>query len=478
MVTGKTKKIAVIGSGVGGAGIAALLAAKGCNVLVLERNSYPGGKAASFEKEGFIFDMGVHYCARGERGPLGEISRRVSGQLEFMKPDPFMRINLTRSGDIPVDMRPLMQRLRLALIGGIPVTKLIGAFRAISSMLRVQKESEIEPYDEMPMSEYLSRYSDDESLHKMISLFSWLLLAMPYTEASAGEFIWCFATWLNNASCSYPKGGFRAISSSYLRALERVGGKVEYGAEVKRIVVKDGRAVGVEIADRFIEADVVVSNAGIVNTIKLAGESNFDSSYVKKSSALKNSYSGVTVKYALDKEIFTIPIILHGWSREMMDLNTLPSNVEKDIIGEHPIIFMPIPSLADPALAPPGKQLAIACTFAPSEPEKNDYCNRLNDKLDQIIKDLFPEMKGHVMWEMRTTPLNAKATSGRATGDAIGLAQTYDQCGRNKPSPKMPMQSLYLVGCDAGGRGVGVDQAGDSALKVSEMILRDVGLQK
>ncbi len=475
MITGTTKKIVVIGSGVGGAGIAALLAAKGCNVLVLERNAYAGGKAASFEKEGFVFDMGVHYCARGERGPLGEISRRVSANLEFMKPSPFMRINLTRSGDIPVDLRPLIQRLRLALIGGIPVTKLTGAFRAISSMLRVQKETEIEPYDEMPMSEYLYRYSDDESLHKMISLFSWLLLAIPYNEASAGEFIWCFATWLNNASCSYPKGGFRAISTSYLLALERMGGKVEYNAEVKKIVVRDERAIGVEVGDRFIEADVVVSNAGIVNTIKLAGESNFDSGYVRKSLALKNSYSGVTVKYALDKEIFKIPIILHGWGREVMDLNTLPSNVVRDVIGEHPIIFMPIPSLADPSLAPKGKQLAIACTFAPSEPEKNDYCNRLNDKLDQIVKDLFPEIKDHVMWEMRTTPLHAKAASGRATGDAIGLAQTYDQCGRNKPSAKMPIENLYLVGCDAGGRGVGVDQAGDSALKVSEMILSAIG---
>jgi len=475
MVTDARKKVVVIGSGVGGAGIAALLAAKGCEVLVLERNNYPGGKAASFEKDGFIFDMGVHYCARGERGPLGEINRRVGGDLQFMKPDPFMRINLTRSGDIPVDLRPLIQRLRLAIIGGVPLTKFIGAFRALSSMLRVQKESEIERYDEMPMREYLSRYSDDESLHKLISLFSWLLLAIPYTEASAGEFIWCFASWLNNASCSYPKGGFRAISSSYLHALEERGGRIEYDADVKRIVVKDGRSVGVETADRFIEADVVVSNAGIVNTIKLAGESNFDTSYVQKSLALKNSYSGVTVKYALDKEVYTIPIILHGWGRDVMDLNTLPSNTEKDIIGEHPIIFMPIASNADPALAPKGKQLAIACTFAPSEPEKNDYCDRLNDKLDQIVKDLFPEMKDHVMWEMRTTPLNAKATSGRATGDAIGLAQTYNQCGRNKPSPKMPIENLYLVGCDAGGRGVGVDQAGDSALKVSDMILRNIG---
>jgi len=73
----KDKKVVVIGTGIGGSGIAALLAKEGAKVLVLERNDYPGGKAATFERDGFRYDTGVHWVARGEKGPLGEISRQV-----------------------------------------------------------------------------------------------------------------------------------------------------------------------------------------------------------------------------------------------------------------------------------------------------------------------------------------------------------------------------------------------------------------
>jgi prolycopene isomerase len=53
------------------------------------------------------------------------------------------------------------------------------------------------------------------------------------------------------------------------------------------------------------------------------------------------------------------------------------------------------------------------------------------------------------------------------------LLQSYDQVGENKPDPRTPVEGLYLVGCDAGGRGIGTEQAADSALKVSKMILSE-----
>ena len=465
------KKIIVIGSGVGGSGIAALLASKGNTVTVLERNAFSGGKAASFEKDGFTFDMGVHYCARGEKGPLGDITRKVGGDLRFMKPDPFMQMNLLRSGNVSVDLSPLRERLGLARIAGIPLLKSISTFRLINTMLSVKTEEDVAPIDEVPLADYLNRYTRDKSTHKLISLFTWLLLALPTNLASAGEFVWSFANWFNDASCSYPKGGFKEICGSFLRAVEKFGGTIQYSSQVNGIKVENGEAKGVLVNDTFMEADAVVSNAGIVNTIKLAGESNFPSDYVRNNYALMNSYSGVTVKYALDKKVFDIPIILHGWGKEEMDLNRLPRDVEKDVISNHPIIFMPIPSNPDPDLAPAGKQLAIACTFAPPDRDKSDYNNRLADNLDKVVKNLFPEIIPHIQWEMKTTPENARAASGRMHGDAIGLAQTFKQVGKNRPDPKTPVKNLYLVGSDAGGRGVGVDMAGDSAIKVSNLIV-------
>src|SRR5674476_88302 len=76
-------KVVVIGSGVGGSGCAALLASKGFDVTVLERNSFSGGKAASFEREGFTYDTGVHAVGSGDSGPLGDIAREVGADLQW-----------------------------------------------------------------------------------------------------------------------------------------------------------------------------------------------------------------------------------------------------------------------------------------------------------------------------------------------------------------------------------------------------------
>ena len=52
------KKVAVIGSGIGGLATSIRLALKNYDVSVFEANSYLGGKLSSFEKDGFTFDTG------------------------------------------------------------------------------------------------------------------------------------------------------------------------------------------------------------------------------------------------------------------------------------------------------------------------------------------------------------------------------------------------------------------------------------
>lgn len=52
------KKIAIIGSGLGGLSTAIRLASAGYEVEVFESNGYPGGKASSIEFDGFRFDAG------------------------------------------------------------------------------------------------------------------------------------------------------------------------------------------------------------------------------------------------------------------------------------------------------------------------------------------------------------------------------------------------------------------------------------
>ena len=51
-------KVVVIGAGFAGMAAAALMAKAGCAVTVLEKNEMAGGRARTWEKDGFMFDLG------------------------------------------------------------------------------------------------------------------------------------------------------------------------------------------------------------------------------------------------------------------------------------------------------------------------------------------------------------------------------------------------------------------------------------
>jgi len=55
-------------------------------------------------------------------------------------------------------------------------------------------------------------------------------------------------------------------------------------------------------------------------------------------------------------------------------------------------------------------------------------------------------------------------------GECFGLAQIVGQCGKHKPSPKAPISGLFYVGFDAGGNGLGTNQAVGSGLNVASLV--------
>ena len=97
------------------------------------------------------------------------------------------------------------------------------------------------------------------------------------------------------------------------------------------------------------------------------------------------------------------------------------------------------------------------------------------DKCDEIMFKVFPDMKNHIE---RREPYSSKEVSlltrekvlPNQGGECIGLAKLVGQGGLQKPSVKGPIQGLFFVGCDAGGYGVGTQQATDSGINVAGIV--------
>lgn len=457
------KKIIVIGAGVGGTACAALLAKAGHEVTVLESHSFLGGRCATLEKDGFVYDFGVHMFSRGDCGPHGDTSRRVGGDLQWITREPSCRVMGKMEFDFPLDIRPFSRQVKLAFQLGVRPQNLFGVWRLFRALMNGR---DVEANDNVFLEDYIFRYTDDERIHLFITCVSQLYFALSAKQSSAGEFIWSFSRMFKDAAFGYPKGGARAIPETFATALIRFGGTIRYEIPVTGIRIENNRAIGVDTADGFIPADLVISNAGLNRTIDLAGADQFPENYVSRARTLKYSNPYVTNTYALDRPVVPYPVVFY-----MPDIpaDKIFAHIKTKTAPENPYLFMPIPSNLDPNLAPPGKQLVIAGTpVAPGADD--DVCRQTLDRVDERVHKLFPEIKKAIIWQEQGTRADTTRITTHPPGGAIGLGQFPGQTGKQRPALQTPVDGLYLVGADAGSRGIGTELAVGSALNLADLL--------
>ena len=487
---GGRKSVVVVGAGIGGMGVGALLQARGYQVTVVEKNNFVGGKASSYERDGFVVDSAFHVFSQGRKGPHGIINEKIGGDLRWIVHDPFATARMGRGGGRKDTWQIPQSLFTAAPFGGLAylkgalrpsivktlktVLKNFGVKEFIMTLIKIAMVDEtfIASIDDMTFYEFISKFTEDEKIHRLMANLSLISFVVPYNEGSAGELLWCLIHSYRKGTMGVPMGGVRQIAGTYGRRLIAFDGNLRLGTGVKRIIVEDGKARGVETDEgEVIKADVVISNAGIKRTVEMAGEEHFPAQYVSYVKGLKESYAALMVKLALDRRIPGLPrlTLLHVPSTkgtEMVDF------LRTGGIAEEPPMCMIMPSDWDPSTAPPGRCLLLAGGMGNSQvtPENIDHCERILDNVENYIYELYPEVKDHIVWKERYSVDHVSRLTGRPTGECIGLGQYPGQVGAKKPSVIMPVKDLMLVGCDAGARGVGTEQAAYSAIYVANLL--------
>ena len=103
--------------------------------------------------------------------------------------------------------------------------------------------------------------------------------------------------------------------------------------------------------------------------------------------------------------------------------------------------------------------------------------DKTSGELGRLMFKAFPELEGAIedkdLYTTRdVSNLTRDSVLPGQGGETIGLAQIVGQCGPSKPSIKAPIRGLYFVGCDAGGTGVGTQQAIESGMNVADAVWR------
>ncbi len=447
----------IIGSGIGGASVGALLAHAGWKVLILEKNAFVGGRCSSYVKDGCTVDLGVHLFGVGDKGSLGDVCRRI-GMPEAIEWIPIGTATLMLKDQV-------MRYSRKTMTASLPEREKENLERLFRDVFRIGEE-ELEGLWYVPLSEWVDRYTTHPLAHAFIERINSQYFCVQGHLGSTTEFIRCFRQVLEARSSAYPKGGCISIPQAYLSAVERFGGKVMLKARVTRILVEGNRPVGVRLKDgREFRTPVVISNADIKTTVlDLVGKEAFPAEYVERISALTYAYHALGLKVALSEKITDDQLMMYmpydPESTLHVEKEKMAGKIPERVRG-----MITSPTNYDPSLAPDGVQLIFYGTGCPP---RQDW-KKWEEVMLRSFYTVYPQARGKVLWHRLDTPDLIEAYAGEE-GNVIGVAQTIPQVHQKRPSVVSPLKGLYFSSAEAGGHGIGAELAADSARELFEVL--------
>ncbi len=483
--------IAVIGAGYGGVTLAALCAKAGKRVLLIDKNPQAGGKAMTIERRGYRYEMWPVLGTPASGSRFHELAAElgVEDQAPLLGPE-------VAPGGVGSYYKNAAGEWRIAAaqtqVGSDPMGMVeslkdvygatdddIAAMGEMFAALMGTSDEELDALDEMGSLQWFRSFNLPEPLITFLAALLNYIFVAPVNRIPVSETIRTLRDLFVGTGGRYAGGGFGRLAELAADYVVAHGGTFLTNARVEKVVIENGRAVGVATNKGEFTADAVVSNAGIQPTIlKLVGEGTLPDDYVKWVMDLEPGLAFVGVRYFLDAPVFSAGLATAYSDQSWWDDERYAAAQR----GEWPdasLVFVGATTNYDPTLAPEGHQIALLGTLGSPDPKAtmNDEAIR---RLEATVAEIWPEVSEHII---RREPYSASQVASLtrdsvvpgAGGECIGLAQVIGQCGRSKPDPRTPLPGLYLVGCDAGGYGCGTHQAVDSGFKVTAMVLEDLG---
>jgi phytoene dehydrogenase-like protein len=454
----------IIGTGIGGSVVGALLAHAGWKILILEKNKIIGGRCTSYDRDGFTIDLGMHNYTAPDIGVTTEVLRQVEmpNAIEWISLRDLGRAIL-QFGDKRVDY----SRKTMEELAPEAERNNLRTFFAQGFML---SDQEVDELWDVPVAEWVNNITKDPMIHLVVDNLVSQVFCVPSSVASTAEWIKITRGMSKSKSRGlyYPKGGNISIPKAFISAIEKYGGKVKLNAPVKRVMIEDGAAVGVRLKDGSeFRAPVIISNADIKSTVKdLVGEEHFPKDYAKTIRNLTYSAAAVTLKVCLEEKVIDewmviyIPDVHHPTYRVAEDM-------EKGKIPEWVGAVSFITSNVDPSLAPPGKQCVSFVVACPAGQDWKEWKKVLLNNFYRV----HPQAKNKVMsyWFETSDWLDAWAGKG---GSIIGVGQKVGQVHEHRPSVTTPVKGLYFSSADVGKYHIGVELAADAGRELFEVLTR------
>jgi phytoene dehydrogenase-like protein len=269
---------------------------------------------------------------------------------------------------------------------------------------------------------------------------------------------------------AYVRGGMGGLTQALASAAGDLGVEIRREAEVARILVRDGRAVGVALAngDEY-HAPIVASNADAnVTFLRLLDRSALPEAFVADVERISYESASLKINVALAElpSFRAVP----GTEPGPQHRGTIHICPDQDYIerafddakygrpSAKPVLECTIPSAVDPTVAPPGRHLmSMFVQYAPYEladgsweDERDAFADRCFDVLDEYA----PNFKSSVLDRQVLAPPDLERVFNLTGGNIFQGAMNPGQLFAFRPVPgwaryRTPLPGLYLCGAAA-----------------------------
>jgi all-trans-retinol 13,14-reductase len=266
----------------------------------------------------------------------------------------------------------------------------------------------------------------------------------------------------------YPIGGASRISETIIPQIQASGGEVFIYADVKEIVIRNGKAVGVLMADgQTIYAERIISNAGVMNTFnKLLPKGISEKyGYAKKMQHLESSMGHLGMYIGLKgstEELGLSQTNLWLYADEHYEKNI--QDFKEDYSKPLPVVYISFPSAKDPDFERrySGRstiEIVAPCPYEIFEKWKDEPWGKRGDDYDLLKEELsqrmleilyqkMPQLRGKIDYYETSTPLSTDFFCRYERGELYGIDHTQQRFAQQWLKPKTDIPGLYLTGQD------------------------------